>query len=116
MDVNTMDLGTFECIQCHACCRQPGYVRLRPAEPDVMAVFLEMEVHEFIESFTILTDDRTGLSLIEQPDGACIFLTDKGCRIHPVKPAQCKDFPRAWRFSGFEEICGWASARKEHGS
>jgi len=81
-----------------------------------MADFLAMEVHEFIESFTVLTDDRTCLSLIEQADGACIFLTDTGCRIHPVKPAQCRDFPRAWRFSEFEEICGWARSRKEPGS
>jgi Fe-S-cluster containining protein len=78
----------------------------------MMAEFLKMEVHEFIESFTVLTEDRTALSLIEQPNGACIFLTEKGCRIHPVKPAQCKDFPRAWRFSKFEDICGWARPRK----
>jgi Fe-S-cluster containining protein len=108
-----MDLSTFECIQCHACCRQPGYVRLRPAEPDVMADFLEMDVHEFIETFTILTEDRTGLSLIEQPDRACIFLTDTGCRIHPVKPAQCRDFPLLWRFSGFDRICGWARSQRK---
>ncbi len=110
-----MDLRTFKCIQCHACCRQPGYVRLRAAEPDAIAGYLQMEVHDFIEAFTVLTDDRTCLSLIEQPDGACIFLTENGCRIHPVKPAQCRDFPKAWRFSEFGQICGWARSIKKSG-
>ncbi|MCF8092598.1 MAG: YkgJ family cysteine cluster protein [Desulfotignum sp.] len=106
-----IDLKQFSCIQCHACCRQPGYVRLKKAEPDAIANFLQMDVRRFINSFTLLTDDRTSLSLMEQDGGACVFLTEHGCRIQPVKPEQCRDFPRKWRFSGFKKICGWARAQ-----
>ncbi len=111
--VKKLDLEQFTCLQCHACCRQPGYVRLKPKEPDAIADFLQMDVRRFINTFTLLTDDRTGLSLMEQDDGACVFLTEQGCRIQPVKPAQCRDFPYKWRFSGFKQICGWARAQAE---
>lgn len=111
--VRKLDLGQFRCLQCHACCRQPGYVRLKSKEPDAIADFLQMDVRSFIDTFTLLTDDRTGLSLMEQDNGACVFLTEQGCRIQPVKPEQCRDFPYKWRFSGFKQICGWARDQAE---
>lgn len=103
-----MDLSTFHCIQCHACCRVPGYVRLTKEEPDAIALFLGMDVHELIDQFTILTKDRTTLSLMEKKDGSCIFLMGNGCKINTVKPLQCQKFPHEWKFLGFETICGWA--------
>jgi len=103
-----LNLEKFQCIQCHACCREPGYVRLLPEEPDAIAKFLGMDIHAFIDKFTRLTRDRHCLSLIEAPDEACIFLSDEGCAIEPVKPIQCKNFPHKWKFSDFEHICGWA--------
>lgn len=106
-----ISLDGFECMQCHACCRQSGYVRLHPWEPDAIAEFLGMEVRQFIDTYTCLTRDRQCLSLIDQEDGACIFLEKTGCRIHPVKPRQCKNFPHGWRFSDFRQICGWAKSR-----
>ena len=108
-----MNLKNFYCFRCHACCRQAGYFRLGPEEPDAIAEFLQMGVRRFIDTFTRLTDDRTGLSLMEQGDGSCFFLTDQGCRIQPVKPAQCRDFPHRWRFSGFEKTCAWARSRTD---
>lgn len=106
-----MDLSTFHCIQCHACCREPGYVRLTKEEPDAIARFLGMDVLEFINQFTILTKDRTTLSLMENRDGSCMFLSKNGCNINPVKPLQCQNFPHKWKFSGFETICGWAKSQ-----
>ncbi|MGD9822872.1 YkgJ family cysteine cluster protein [Desulfobacter sp.] len=103
-----LDLTRFECLGCGACCRQSGHVRLDANEPDIIADFLNMNVLDFIETFTCLTRDRKGLSIIDAFDGACIFLDSNGCRIHPVKPSQCRDFPVKWRFSGFCKICGWA--------
>ncbi|WP_321494622.1 YkgJ family cysteine cluster protein [uncultured Desulfobacter sp.] len=105
---DNLDLTRFECLGCGACCRQSGHVRLRPEEPDIISDFLNMDVLDFIETFTCLTRDRNGLSIIDAPGGACIFLDNNGCRINPVKPAQCRDFPVKWRFSNFEQICGWA--------
>lgn len=111
-----MDLSTFHCIQCHACCREPGYVRLTKEELDAIALFLGMDVHEFIDQFTLLTKDRTTLSLIEKEDGSCIFLNVNGCKINPVKPLQCRNFPHEWKFSGFETICGWAKRQRGYHS
>ena len=111
-----MDLNHFECLGCGTCCRQDGYVRLREDEPDRIAEFLGMDVYEFIETFTLLTRDRQTLSLKDKKEGPghdCIFLSSAGCRIHPVKPAQCRDFPRKWKFKTFGEICAWAKGSKQ---
>ncbi len=113
-DENNIDLTDFECIQCQACCKETGYVRLKPHEPDEIAKFLGMDVHEFINTYTRLTWDRQGLSLIEKPDGSCIFLKDQGCLIQAVKPIQCKDFPHKWKFTKFVQICGWAKQQKNY--
>ncbi|PIE46584.1 MAG: Fe-S oxidoreductase [Gammaproteobacteria bacterium] len=106
------DLTNFQCIQCHACCKEKGYVRLTAEDTLAIAGFLNMDVWSFTDSFTRLIHDRTGLSLTEKPNGECIFLTEKGCAINPVKPSQCKDFPWKWRFSSFERICGWAKGQR----
>jgi len=102
------DLTHFKCLGCGACCRQSGYVRLRPHEPDLIARYLGKDVDAFIQTHTRLTRDRQALSLLDKADGSCMFLTDKGCEINPVKPAQCRDFPIGWRFNAFTRICAWA--------
>jgi Fe-S-cluster containining protein len=81
-------------------------VRLKDREAEAMAAHLGLPLERFLDRFTRLTDDRRGLSLIEKPDGSCIFLEgENGCRIQPVKPAQCVGFPNEWNFPGFESQC-----------
>ena len=67
----------------------------------------EFEVLDFIERYCRLTEDRRGLSLIEQPDGSCIFLEENPprCMIQAAKPRQCKTFPLEWNFPGWETKC-----------
>ena len=109
------DLSKFECLGCGTCCRQDGYVRLKADEADKIAAFLDMDIYEFIDAYTILTQDRQSLSLIDKKDGECIFLDNGGCRIHPVKPGQCLGFPHQWKFKAFEAVCAWAiRTRKNH--
>lgn len=70
------------------------------------AVHLEMSVDEFIDQWCELAPDRRGLILQSQPDHSCVMLDDAGlCRIHPVKPQQCRDFPNVWNFPGWRELC-----------
>ncbi len=98
----------FRCRRCGNCCRWEGYVHVLPGEIDAAAFFLGMAPEEFIRRFTRLTEDRRGLSLTEREDGACVFFLDgnpAGCRIHPVKPQQCRDFPKRWNFPGWEKEC-----------
>jgi len=94
-------------------------VKLEAAEVDAIAAFLGMAVGEFLEKFTALMPDRQGLTLIEKPDGSCVFLEEgdaAGCRINPVKPRQCEGFPQRWSFPGWEKECGGAAHGMEEGT
>lgn len=95
----------YDCQRCTACCRWPGQVRLSETEIANMAAFLTLPEHEFIQLYTRLRADRRGLALQDKPNGECIFLEGIDCRIQPVKPQQCRDFPNRWNFPGFEKIC-----------
>ena len=78
------------------------------SEIDAIADFLKMAPGEFVERYTRLTADRSGLSLIEKDDGSCVFLEASrppACRIEAVKPRQCRDFPEKWNFPGWEKEC-----------
>jgi len=82
------------------------------SEADAIAAFLNLSVEEFLDGYTALAPDRQGLTLIEKPDGSCIFLTEGdecGCRINPVKPRQCEGFPLRWNFPGWEKECRGAA-------
>jgi uncharacterized protein len=95
----------YECDRCTACCRWPGQVKLTEAEISRIAVHLGISEDEFISNFTRLNSMRTGLALQDKPNGACIFLEGNDCRVNPVKPQQCRNFPNLWNFPGFEEVC-----------
>ena len=95
----------YVCDRCTACCRWPGQVRLAPGETGRIAGHLEMPEEEFIERYTQLNASRTGLSLVDQADRSCVFLEGGDCRIQPVKPQQCREFPNVWNFPGFRSEC-----------
>lgn len=99
----------FECQRCGVCCRVEGQVRL--TDPDItrLALFLGLSEPEFVQRFTELAQDRRGLVLQDQPDGACIFLGGCDCRVNPAKPAQCVEFPHTWNNPGWERLCRAAS-------
>jgi len=86
----------IECQRCTACCRWPGDVVLSPAEITAIAAHQKISEDEFIQQFTRLRRDRRGLALVEQADGACVFLDGNRCVIQAVKPQQCREFPRRW--------------------
>lgn len=95
----------YECQRCTACCRWPGLVKITDGEIARMAAHLGLGEYEFIQQFTRVRSDRVGLSLTEKADGSCVFLDGRDCRVQPVKPQQCRDFPHHWRFDGFEKQC-----------
>ena len=102
----------FQCVRCGACCRWEGPVRVSDREIDEIAGFLKIPVRDFIRDHTVLAPDRRSLSLKEKPDGSCCYYdeTAHGCRIQPVKPRQCRDFPLLWNFPGWEKLCAGAKA------
>ena len=96
----------YECTRCGNCCRWQGIVRLTADEIDAIADFLGLTPEAFADAYAELTPDRRCLTLVDGPEGYCIMLTQEGlCRIHPVKPAQCRDFPNAWRIADLEKHC-----------
>ena len=70
-----------------------------------IASHLGMEVADFIQDYTRLRPNRGGLALIDREDGSCFFLEGDACAIQAVKPQQCKDFPNAWNFPGWRDVC-----------
>lgn len=95
----------YRCTRCGACCRWPGDVCLEEGEAEAIAEYLQLEMDDFIRDYCGLRQNRQGLTIIEDGQGACIMLEDGGCRINPVKPRQCRDFPNNWNFPGWREVC-----------
>ncbi|MBU4198833.1 MAG: YkgJ family cysteine cluster protein [Verrucomicrobia bacterium] len=99
--VNT---GT-DCARCGNCCRWAGIVRIQPTEADAIARRLNLTPYNFTAQYTRLLPDRSGLSLTETKNGACVFLSGNDCQIHNVKPRQCRDFPHAWTCEPAKNRC-----------
>ena len=95
----------YLCERCTNCCRRPGDVKVSEKEITAISQHLGLQEDDYSQRYTRLRCNRRGLSLIDQPDGACIFLDGQDCRIQPVKPQQCRDFPNAWNFPGWRDIC-----------
>lgn len=95
----------YECQRCTACCRWPGQVRLDEPTIARLARFLEITEPDFIDRYTTLRPDRHGLALRNKGNGECVFLEGPDCRVQPVKPQQCRDFPNLWNFPGFQAQC-----------
>ena len=109
-----MDLTQFHCQRCGACCRWPGEVRLSPEEQDAIAIALQLDIAVFLERYTRLAANRKGLALLDNELGHCIFYdAEAGCRIHHVKPQQCRDFPYRWSNPGWEQLCAGAGKLQE---
>jgi Fe-S-cluster containining protein len=80
-------------------------VRIEEGEVAPIAAHLGLEEDEFLTRYTRLRTNRTGLSLIEKDNHECIMLEGNSCRIHPVKPVQCRGFPNQWNFPGWRDVC-----------
>ncbi len=80
-----------------------------PAECDKISAFLQLDREKFMAEAVAFSADRRQLVLAGDPGAPCRFLTMAGgvasCRIQPVKPAQCRDFPHKWNYPGWEKVC-----------
>jgi uncharacterized protein len=89
-------MSDFSCQRCRACCEQPGFVYLTEEDAARLAVHLGVEIYHFTETYCLLMD-RRHLVLQKRPDETCIFLEANGCEVYSARPAQCRDFPLAWK-------------------
>jgi uncharacterized protein len=84
----------FECTQCGDCCSgAPGFVWIDEQETAAIAQALDMEIEEFQTRFARKVGER--YSLIEYPDGDCIFLhpDSRRCLVYEARPIQCRTWP-----------------------
>ena len=87
----------FSCKECGACCSgEPGDIWVTEEEIAQIAEFLKMSVSEF-EQLCLREDICGSKSIRDVPERNydCIFQDAKTrrCRIYPVRPKQCAQFP-----------------------
>jgi hypothetical protein len=88
-----------KCRECggRCCTGAPGYIWVTPAEGERIAQFLNLPFPQFAERYLKRVGNR--FTLIEYRLGynnyACIFFDPPTgrCKIYPVRPAQCREFP-----------------------
>jgi len=71
----------YQCQRCTACCRWPGFVRITDVEVPRIAAYLGLSEEDFIQRFTRLTPTRSGLALLDKPNGECLYLENGGCAL-----------------------------------
>jgi Fe-S-cluster containining protein len=108
------DLRTrFQCKRCGKCCSWKGFVRVTEEEINGIADYLNIPLERFLEDYTRLLPDRSGLSLLDKETGECFYYDPhKGCMIQAVKPKQCREFPFTWQIPGWDDICEGGKALK----
>lgn len=81
----------FECQpNCTRCCEVKGNVYLTEDDLKNIAAYLGMSEGDFEAKYVVRT--KTLLRLRKPRNSQCHFL-DGGCRVHPVKPVQCRLYP-----------------------
>ncbi|OGR27099.1 MAG: hypothetical protein A2139_10110 [Desulfobacca sp. RBG_16_60_12] len=90
--VANLDKSTvFQCRQCGDCCAGRGGIFVKPDEVEAMAALLHMPAAEFGHRYVEVSDLGPRLTVA---DGVCVFLMAGGlCRVHPVKPFICRQWP-----------------------
>jgi Fe-S-cluster containining protein len=82
--------SVFTCQMCGDCCR--GYGGTYVSESDIQAIaeFVHEDPDTFKAQYCQLSGKRYVLA--QAPNGYCVFW-DALCRIHPVKPRMCRNWP-----------------------
>jgi hypothetical protein len=109
----------FNCQQCGDCCQGRGGIFPTPGEIDLMAQYLRMPVAKLTRDF--LEPAPSGWAVKNKPGGGCIFNEEGRCRIHPVKPRICRDWPflpaillHASEFEAAKEACPGLNQESRH--
>lgn len=108
----------FVCRRCGECCRGVGGILVTPAEMEALAAYLGLEVAVLRRDY--LVDTPLGWQ-VASPAGVCIFLAGGLCRVHPVKPRICRQWPylpalvaHADEFEAAREACPGLAAVGSH--
>ena len=80
----------FHCRQCGDCCQGRGGIHVQPLEVAQMAAHLGLTKAEFRRRYLEASPLGERLATVA---GACVFLQENRCLVHPVKPAICRHWP-----------------------
>lgn len=80
----------FKCKNCGDCCNGYGGTFITDKDIQVIAGYINVNPDRFIEEYCQMSGGKP--VLIQAGNGYCIFW-DKLCKIHPVKPRMCKQWP-----------------------
>jgi len=81
----------FQCRQCGECCTGRGGILVKAGEVEAMAALLALPVAEFRRRYVEASALGPRLTVA---DGVCVFLMEgRHCRVHPVKPFICRQWP-----------------------
>jgi lysine-N-methylase len=109
-------IQNWSCHNCGGCCKQHG-IFITEAEKERIEKQGWTEEHGIPRGQSIFVRmggwlGKSWHRLAHQPDGACVFLDDKGlCRIHarfgePAKPLACRIYPYAFHPAGSKVTVG----------
>jgi Fe-S-cluster containining protein len=108
----------FSCQQCGECCHGDKGILVTPEEAEKLAAFLNLTPEELQRRFLI--ESPMGPQVATQ-NGACIFLKDNRCQVHPVKPRICREWPflqalldHADEFEAAKEACPGLAPESRH--
>jgi len=73
------------CEQCGKCCHDKE-IRITPDEAEIISVAANKPIEEF-------AIQKGRVFILKTINNHCIFLKNKRCAIHKVKPFQCKTYP-----------------------
>ncbi len=90
--LNASRSPVFQCQQCGDCCSGRGGIFVKPREVEEMAALLSLSVEEFCRLY--VEASAMGPRLAIADNGFCVFLMEGNlCRVHPVKPFICGQWP-----------------------
>ncbi len=89
MEINKTS-RVFTCRQCGKCCHGEKGILVTSEEAERLAAFLGLTLQELHRDYLITSS--LGPQVATR-NGACVFLEDNRCRVHPVKPRICRQWP-----------------------
>ena len=108
----------FLCRQCGECCQGERGILVTPAEHQAMAAHLGLSLEDFAARFLVRTP--LGPQVVSR-NGSCALQADGLCRVHPVKPRICREWPflralldHADEFEAAKEACPGLAADAGH--
>jgi len=87
---NTDKNPVFACRQCGECCRGEKGILVTEAELEALAEHLGLSPEDFAARYLVQT--ALGPQLATR-SGTCVFQEGSLCRVHPVKPRICREWP-----------------------